>query len=101
MKSLRLFVALAPFALAIPLSAHAAMSQEARNSYMEQCLAAAGQNLSAADAKTHCTCGEKQINENFSQKEIDSLNDPTTPQSTALTTKLQKLVSDNCPTSKK
>lgn len=95
---------LAPLALALPLSAHAAMDAKTKTSYMNECTAAATQNNPGMDAsavKAHCECGAQQINKNFSDKEIASLNDKTTPPTTEMASRLQKAVSENCLKGKK
>ena len=104
MKLLRIAALLAPLALTLPLSAHAAMDAKTKTSYMNECTAAATQTNKGMDAsavKAHCECGAQQIEKNFSDKEIASLNDKTTPPSAEMTSKLQKAVSENCLKGKK
>lgn len=104
MKLLRVAALLAPLALTLPLSAHAAMDAKTKTSYMNECTAAATQSNPSMDAsavKAHCECGAQQINQNFSDKEIASLNDKTTPPSTDMTSRLQAAVSKNCLSGKK
>jgi len=104
MKLLRAAALLAPMALIIPLSAHAAMDTQTKATYMSECTAAATQNNPTMDAsavQAHCECGAQQINKNFSDKEIASLNDKQTPPSTEMTARLQKAVSENCLKGKK
>jgi hypothetical protein len=95
---------LTPLVLALPISAHAAMDAKTRTSYMNECSSAATQSNPGMDAKAvqaHCECGAQQIEKNFSDKEIASLNDKTTPPSAAMTTRLQKAVSEHCLAGKK
>lgn len=106
MKLLRVAALLAPLALTLtlPLSAHAAMDAKTKTSYMNECTTAATQSnpsMNASAVKAHCECGAQQINQNFSDKEIASLNDKTTPPSTDMTSRLQAAVSKNCLNSKK
>lgn len=104
MKLLRVAALLAPLALTLPLSAHAAMDAKTKTSYMNECTTAATQSNPSMDAsavKAHCECGAQQINKNFSDKEIASLNDKTTPPSTDMTSRLQAAVSKNCLSGKK
>ncbi|HXR02810.1 MAG TPA: hypothetical protein VN798_20770 [Pseudomonas sp.] len=104
MKLLRVAALLAPLALALPISAHAAMDAETKTSYMSECSAAATQNnpgMDAAAVKAHCECGAQQINKNFSDKEIATLNDKATPPSAEMTSRLQKAVGENCLKGKK
>ena len=104
MKLLSVAALLAPLALALPVSAQAAMDASTKATYMSECEAAATQNNSAMDAnaaKAHCECGAQQINKTFSDKEIASLNDKTTPPSAEMTSRLQKAVSENCLNGKK
>lgn len=104
MKILRAAALLAPLALALPLSAHAAMDAKTKSTYMSECTAAATQNnhsMNASAVKAHCECGAQQINKNFSDKEIASLNDKTTPPSAEMTSRLQKAVGENCLKDKK
>lgn len=104
MKLLRVAALLAPLALTLPMSAHAAMDANTKATYMNECTAAATQNNPSMDqnaVKAHCECGAQQINKTFSDKEIASLNDKSTPPSAVLTDRLQKNVSENCLNSKK
>lgn len=104
MKLLRVAALLAPLALALPISAHAAMDAQTKSTYMNECAAAATQNnpkMDAAAVKAHCECGAQQIDKNFSDKEIASLNDKTTPPSTEMTSRLQNVVAENCLKGKK
>ncbi len=99
MKLLRAVALLTPLALALPMSAHAAMDAKTQNTYMNECASAAGQSNPAMDAKavqTHCECGARQINKSFTDKEIASLNDTSTPPSAELTSRLQKTVAEHC-----
>jgi hypothetical protein len=99
MKLLSVAALLAPLALTLPLSAHAAMDAKTKTSYMNECTTAATQSnpsMDAAAVKAHCECGAQQINKNFSDKEIASLNDKTTPPSADMTSRLQAAVSKNC-----
>jgi hypothetical protein len=101
MKLLRLCALLAPVALFVPLSAHAAMSSETRATYMKECVATASQNLDPKAAQAHCTCGATQIDKNFSAQEINALNNTQTPPNAELTARLQKVVAENCAQAKK
>jgi hypothetical protein len=104
MKLLRVAALLAPLALALPISAHAAMDAKIKTSYMSECSAAAVQKnpgMDAAAVKAHCECGAQQINKNFSDKEIATLNDKATPPSAEMTSRLQKAVGENCLKGKK
>ncbi|MEX6665032.1 hypothetical protein [Pseudomonas sp. W2-17] len=104
MKLLRVAALIAPLALTLPLSAHAAMDAKTKTSYMNECTTAATQSNPSMDAnavKAHCECGAQQINQKFSDKEIASLNDKTTPPSTDMTSRLQAAVSKNCLNGKK
>jgi hypothetical protein len=104
MKLLRAVALLAPLALALPMSAHAAMDAKTKTTYMNECATAAAQNNPGMDAKavqSHCECGAQQINKSFSDKEIASLSDTNTPPSAELTTRLQKAVGEHCLQGKK
>ncbi|MDH0744831.1 hypothetical protein N5D61_00495 [Pseudomonas sp. GD03842] len=104
MKVLHVAALLAPLALALPLSAHAAMDAQTRSTYMSECTAAATQNnpgMDANAAKAHCECGAQQIEKNFSDKEIASLSDKNKTPSTEMTARLQKAVGENCLKGKK
>lgn len=96
MKLLRIFALLAPVALAMPLSAQAAMSAPTKEKFISECVATAGQTLDAKSAKEHCECGAKQVSENFSSAEIEKMsnaNPPPTPEQSA---KMKALVEKNC-----
>jgi hypothetical protein len=104
MKLLRVAALLTPLAFALPLNAHAAMDAKTKTTYMNECVAAAGQNNPGMDAKavqSHCECGAQQINKSFTDKEIASLNDTNTPPSPELTARLQKAVGEHCLPGKK
>jgi hypothetical protein len=104
MKRLRIVALLTPLMLALPINAHAAMDAKTKTTYMTECATAAAQTNPGMDAKavqTHCECGAQQINKNFTDKEIASLNDKTTPPSTELTARLQKAVGERCLQGKK
>ncbi|WP_296256143.1 MULTISPECIES: hypothetical protein [unclassified Pseudomonas] len=104
MKLLRVAALLAPMAMALPLSAHAAMDSSTKAKYMSICKAAAAQSNPAMDAKAveaHCECGAQQIDTKLSDKQIASLNDKMTPQDKAMTSDLQKAVAEHCLPGKK
>lgn len=101
MKLLRLFALLAPVALAVPLSAQAAMSEPTKAKFLTECVATAGQSITASAAKAHCECGAQQVNKHFSDKEIADLSNTNSPPSAELTAKLQKVVAENCVSAKK
>ena len=101
MKLLRVLALLAPVALTVPFSAHAAMSDTNKAKFITECTAKAGESLKADAAKAHCECGAQQVNKNFSDKEIAELNSTNSPPSTALTEKLQKVVAEHCVQTKK
>jgi len=101
MKLLRILTLLAPVALALPMSAHAAMDKDTRNMFITQCATTAGQKLDANSAKTHCECGADQVDKNFSNAEIARLKDTTKAPDEKLTARLQKVVADNCVQTKK
>jgi hypothetical protein len=69
MNTFRLFSLLAPFALALPLSAHAAMDSATHQTFIQNCMAAATQKLDAQAAEAHCTCGANSVNKHFSDAE--------------------------------
>ena len=96
MKLLRIFALLAPIALVTPLSAHAAMDQNTRATFIKECTTAAGQKLDAAAAKSHCDCGADQVDKNFSDKEIAQLSNTSKPATPELRNKLQKVVTERC-----
>lgn len=101
MNTFRLFSLLAPFALALPLSAHAAMDSATHQTFIQNCMAAATQKLDAQAAEAHCTCGANSVNKHFSDAEIDTLNDAKTPPDSKLTARLQKVVTEDCTQAKK
>ncbi|MFJ4143173.1 hypothetical protein [Pseudomonas sp. NPDC089734] len=102
MKRLHLLPALfACAALTGPLTAQAAMDNATRATFTQECVNAAKQhNLDDKTAKTHCECGARQVDAHFSDKEIATLNS-NAAQNPALTSKLQKLVAENCNQAKK
>ena len=101
MKLLRLLTLLAPVALALPLSAHAAMSAPVKAKFISDCVATAGEKLDAASAKSHCECGAEQVSKNFSTAEIETMSNGTTPPTAAQTKKMSDLVAKNCTQAKK
>lgn len=105
MKLFRIAALLAPLALSLPLSAHAGtMDAQTKTDYMAICATTATQNnpgMNAAAVKAHCECGQQQIEANFSDAEIKSLNDKTTPPTAEMTSRLQKAVAEKCLNSKK
>ncbi|WP_109512279.1 hypothetical protein [Pseudomonas ovata] len=83
--------------LAAPLGAQAAMDSTTRSDFTEQCVSAAKQQkLDDKSAKAHCECGAKQIDANFSDKEIAAMNNASAAPDPALASKLQKLVAQHC-----
>ena len=96
MKLLRVLALLAPVALTMPISAHAAMTPAEKSTFITECTAAAGKSLKADAAKAHCECGAQQVNKNFTDKEIAALNSKTVAPSPELTTKLQTIVAQHC-----
>jgi hypothetical protein len=101
MKLLRLLALLAPVALAVPISAQAAMSAPTRAKFISDCVSTAGQTLDQKTAKAHCECGAEQVSKNFSSAEIEKMsnaNPPPTPEQTA---KMRDLVAKNCAQPKK
>ncbi|RMQ43239.1 hypothetical protein ALQ04_02799 [Pseudomonas cichorii] len=97
MKLLHLIPALLGCAaLAGPLTAQAAMDTATRSTFTQECISAAKQhNLDDKTAQAHCECGARQVDAHFTDKEITTLNS-NPAQNPALTSKLQKLVADNC-----
>lgn len=98
---LSLFALLAPIALAVPLSAQAAMSAPTKAKFINDCVSTAGQTLDEKSAKAHCECGAEQVSKNFSSAEIEKMsnaNPPPTPEQTA---KMRDLVAKNCTQPKK
>ncbi|MBA1200527.1 hypothetical protein G7009_01760 [Pseudomonas capeferrum] len=63
-------------ALMLPMVANAGPWPEGKKgTYMQQCQqVATGQGLSASEAKSHCECGAKAIEKNFSTQEIQELD---------------------------
>ena len=97
MKLPRLSALLACAAILAPLGAQAAMDGATRSTFTQECISAAkAQNLDDKTAKAHCDCGAKQVDSHFSDKEIASLSNTGTAPSPELTSKLQKLVTENC-----
>lgn len=83
--------------LATPLGAQAAMDSATRSTFTQQCISAAKeQKLDEKSAKAHCECGAKQIDANFSDKEIAAMNNPSAAPDPALASKLQNLVAQHC-----
>ena len=101
MKLLRVLALLAPVALTMPISAHAAMTPAEKSTFITECKAAAGKTLKDDAAKAHCECGAQQVNKSFTDKEIAALNSKTEAPSTELTARLQKEVTDHCVNAKK
>ncbi|RML15793.1 hypothetical protein ALQ99_00788 [Pseudomonas syringae pv. lapsa] len=101
MKFSRLTSLLVCSAALIPLGAHAAMDGATRTTFTQECVAAAKkQGLNDKTAATHCECGAKQVDSHLTDKEIASLKDTKAAPPAALTTKLQKLVAENCTATK-
>ncbi|WP_095095800.1 hypothetical protein [Pseudomonas sp. Irchel 3A5] len=101
MKLPRLFALLAPLALAMPLTAHAAMSAPTKAKFIQDCVSTAGQKLDAASAKSHCECGAEQVSKNFSSAEIEKMSNGGQPPTREQTEKMRKLVEANCTQPKK
>lgn len=68
---LRLFA----FAAVLPMAAHAEWPEGSRDTYMNECLATASQNVDKDQAEKHCECGADVIEKNFTREEIMALND--------------------------
>ncbi|GAB7529051.1 hypothetical protein PS3A_14600 [Pseudomonas sp. 3A(2025)] len=97
MKLPRRFALLSCLVLATPLAAQAAMDSATRTTFTQQCISAAKeQKLDEKSARAHCECGAKQIDANFSDKEIAAMNNPAAAPDPALATKLQNLVGQHC-----
>ncbi|SHM47818.1 hypothetical protein SAMN05216593_101106 [Pseudomonas asturiensis] len=102
MKPSSLSALLACAAILAPWGAQAAMDKTTRDTFTQECIAAAKQqNLDDKTAKAHCDCGAKQVDSHFTDKEIATLNGPSSDSSPALTQKLQKVVTENCTSAKK
>lgn len=102
MKPSSLSALLACTAILAPFGAQAAMDNSTRATFTQECISAAKQqNLDEKVAKAHCDCGAKQVDAHFTEKEIASLNDTSAAPSTELTSKMQKLVAENCVQPKK
>lgn len=101
MKLTRLLALLAPIALAMPLSAQAAMSAPTKAKFIQDCVATAGQKLDAASAKSHCECGAEQVSKNFSSAEIEKMSSANPPPTPEQTKKMSDLVAKNCTQPKK
>lgn len=83
--------------LITPLGAQAAMDSATRTTFIQQCVGTAKeQKLDEKSAKAHCECGAKQIDANFSDKEIAAMNNPSAAPDPALASKLQNLVKQHC-----
>jgi len=79
----------ASLAALLPLSASAGeWPAGAKQEYMTQCQAAAKQQVDAATAEKHCSCGANVIEKKFTTAEIKQLSDTTTAPSAALRNKL-------------
>ncbi|MFK7698802.1 hypothetical protein [Pseudomonas caspiana] len=96
MKLLRLLALLAPVALAVPLSAQAAMSAPTKAKFINDCVATAGKKLDEKSAKAHCECGAEQVSKNFSSAEIEKMSNDNLPPTPAQAAKMKDLVSKNC-----
>ncbi|MES2821539.1 MAG: hypothetical protein V4812_21395 [Pseudomonadota bacterium] len=68
----RLIGFLAPLALVLPLTAQAAWPEGARDAYIKECVAAA--NIDAQQAQKQCACTAEVISKEFTEAEIQSLN---------------------------
>lgn len=102
MKPSSLSALLVCAAVLAPFGAQAAMDNATRSTFTQECISAAKQqNLDENVAKAHCDCGAKQVDAHFTPKEIASLNDTSAAPSTELTSKMQKLVAENCVQPKK
>jgi hypothetical protein len=102
MKPSNLSALLACAAFMAPWGAQAAMDGATRSTFTQECISAARQqNLNEQTAKAHCDCGAKQMDSHFSDKEIAELNNTSTSPSPAMTSKLKKLVAENCTHTKK
>ncbi|MFS2156076.1 hypothetical protein ACCD10_01820 [Pseudomonas sp. Pseusp122] len=95
MNTFRLLALLAPVALALPLSANAAMDKATQENFTQNCMKTAGQKLDAKAAQAYCTCGANSVNKHFSDAEIKTLSTSATPPD-ALTTRLQVAVTQDC-----
>lgn len=62
-------------AAALPLAAQAEWPAGSRDTYMDECLATASQNVDKGQAEKHCECGADVIEKNFTREEILTLND--------------------------
>ncbi|MCK9801410.1 hypothetical protein M1B34_28010 [Pseudomonas sp. MAFF 302030] len=87
MRLIKLFAAVAPFALLLPLSANAAWPAGARADYMKDCTAAASQSVDAKSAEKHCACGAEKLNEKFTTEQISELMSKQKQPSAELRTK--------------
>ena len=83
---------LVPVVVAMPLAAHAEWPAGSRDTYMDECLATARQNVDSSLAEKHCECGADVIEKNFSSEEITALNDRQTPPPAALRERLVQSV---------
>lgn len=101
MKFLRTLALLAPIALALPFNAQAAMDKDTRSTFISECVAAAGQKIDVKSAQSHCECGARQVDKNFSDAQIAQLNQKGTVANPELTQKLRKVVEEGCTQSKK
>jgi hypothetical protein len=73
-----LLAAVAPFALLLPLTAHADWPKGEREKYMAQCTQAATPQIGAAAAKSHCACGANAI-KSYPAADIQALMDNKAP----------------------
>ncbi|MBC3361769.1 hypothetical protein [Pseudomonas sp. SWRI154] len=69
-----LLAVVAPFALLLPLTAHAEWPKGEREKYMAQCTQAATPQIGAAAAKSHCACGADAI-KSYPASDIQALMD--------------------------
>jgi hypothetical protein len=83
----------APLALALCASAQAEWPGNTRQTYMNDCLATATQNVDAKEARAHCECGADVIQKKFTSQEIERLSDRSNPPSTELHERLLAAVS--------
>jgi hypothetical protein len=97
MKPSSLSALLACAAILAPFGAQAAMDDSTRATFTQECVSAAKQqNLDDKVAKAHCDCGARQVDAHFTPAEIASLNDSSKAPSQQLSSKMQKLVAENC-----
>ena len=88
----RLIGFVAPLMLVLPFTAQAAWPEGVRDTYMQECLVTAQATVGAEQAKTHCECAADVIGEEFSEAEINALNDPQKPAPMELQNRLVEAV---------